>query len=292
MTSESPMTYFYYPPQRKVETIKIILGSKGNLAIGLKNKYPDALIIPRMVFTNWIKKPEMFAIDLKLNESDNSNTIIFNASGIIDSRANQDEIMLTNESLPKFLRESSKKFQIKLVTFGTVMENYPKYAKNNNYLNSKLNFYKEIRNEIAETHLHVQMHTLYGGRNLHRFMFIGQIFDAINKNEMFQMSSGEQLREYHHINDDLSALGRLLDNKEFGIHHISHSKPIKLYELANRLFSYYGKEALLVKNSLTQQEFENTSYVFQMEEAYKDVVFRDAVNGIINWYQDLGLPHG
>ena len=53
--------------------------------------------------------------------------------------------------------------------------------------------------------MHLHLHTLYGGRP-QAHMFLGQMIRALERGAEFAMSSGEQLREYHHVHDIAGAM--------------------------------------------------------------------------------------
>ena len=89
--------------------------------------------------------------------------------------------------------------------------------------------------------LHCRLHTLYGGEPKDH-MFLGQIVNAIRSNSVFSMSSGEQLREYHHVDDIAESLATIV-NSDWSlwspILEINSGQPLKLLDLAMAIFNAF-----------------------------------------------------
>lgn len=94
-------------------------------------------------------------------------------------------------------------------------------------------------------------------------MFLGEIMNAINSNEVFHMSSGKQLREYHHIEDDVDSIIELLENNMGGILQINHGDARPIREIAQNIFRYFDKESLLDINYNSDPPGENLLTRFQ-----------------------------
>ena len=67
-------------------------------------------------------------------------------------------------------------------------------------------------------------------------MFLGQILSALKNDEAFKMTSGCQLREYHHFLDDAEAIRTISGLKITGVVNLSHGKPVSLKDIAQASF--------------------------------------------------------
>jgi nucleoside-diphosphate-sugar epimerase len=173
------------------------------------------------------------------------------------------------------------------------MEQLPKYAMSNNYLESKLRFYNQFQlNEYwAGSNLHIQMHTLYGGRHIHSHMFLGQIYSSLMNQEPFKMSGGEQIREYHHLDDVANAIRIIGETQESGVRNISSGAPEKLKNIAKAIFSHFDVTPLLNLSSERMNENDNRDLIFKKPTELKDIAFRPTIQNIIGWLEELGVKN-
>jgi hypothetical protein len=273
---------------------KLILGEYGNLAQAVARYYPEAVPISRGEFIDWSRNPNKLAQFFTHLDTSPTDFIIFNCAGITDSETSLDEITFVNSTLPSFLAKESLELNFKLVTFGTVMEQLPKYSQGNRYLNSKLKYFESYveNNDWQSQNIHIQMHTLYGGSHVKPKMFLGQIFNSLKFNLPFKMSGGDQIREYHHVDDIALAIGCLIDRKAVGTLHISNGNPIKLVDLADAIFSYFNSTDLLQISAQSADVNDNRSLIFKKHYELKDIEFRAPIEGVISWLEDLGVQSG
>lgn len=271
----------------------LILGQNGNLAQALVRQYPRAKTVGKDEFLAWIRNPsrmkEFFSeIGVLTDEVD-----LFNCAGITNANADVDEITLANLRLPIFLSEQSAILNYRLITFGTVMEQIPKYAMSNPYLESKLRFYNEYLSNIhwANSNLHIQMHTLYGGKRIHPHMFLGQIYSALIDKKSFKMSGGLQIREYHHIDDVAKAIRLLEETQQYGVNNISHGFPEKLKDIAESIFNHFNAVNLLNLSSNSMDENDNRELIFKKSKEIREMYFRPTIVNIIQWLEELGVKH-
>jgi hypothetical protein len=215
--------------------------------------------------------------------------LILNASGIVNPQIEYAELIEVNFHLPRALHIFAKKYEIKLVTFGSIMENLNDIAISNPYVLSKKKYFEYVQeiNAQESTSLHLQFHTWYGGASLQKFMFLGQMFTAIQKGEIFHMSQGNQLREYHHISDDLNVLSYLLNIDAQGVFQINHGESVTLKSLAENVFSEFKVSQLLRLGTLPQPEVDNYQTVFSSSTLLGDQKFRKTVPGIIEYFKFL-----
>ncbi len=103
-------------------------------------------------------------------------------------------------------------------------------SSKNRYVQSKtlLNHYVKSLNSQHNSVAHIQLHTLYGVGAPSPFMFLGQILSALRNDSVFEMTSGCQLREYHHFLDDTEAIKQILESQTTGVVNLSNGKPVTL----------------------------------------------------------------
>lgn len=269
----------------------IILGEKGNLSKSLSKKFPGAIVIPRLEYLNWLGSPDeidRFFFNLKIHDD---IADVYNCLGVTDPSEDRSVINLVNFLLPVFLSERSYKLNYRLITFGTVMELLPKYSASNPYLESKLKFYTRYLSDLdwQNRNLHFQMHTLYGGYRIHKHMFVGQIFESINSRKAFHMSGGDQIREYHHIDDDVEAILELSKTAGGGLIDISHGQPEKLKDIATSLFEHFNSRDNLKIATKSADENDNRNIVFQRTGNLPSSLFRPTIENLIKWFESLGV---
>ena len=210
------------------------------------------------------------------------------ASGIIDASHPIEMLRLVNLDLPlKLARNAGSR---KIMTYGTIMERVIEPEKMNPYLRSKFDLgqaLEKLRNNQNCQSLHFQLHTLYGGKIAHPNMFTGQIFKALQSKTSFEMSQGHQIREYHHVKDDVAAIKELIQTLPNGAYGLSHHKPITLAELAQSVFSHFNLLGLLkigVKPSSPAEYFDP---IRDSEMNVDSQIFRETRQGVNEWLEQL-----
>jgi nucleoside-diphosphate-sugar epimerase len=169
------------------------------------------------------------------------------------------------------------------------MENFDAMSISNPYLFSKKQYYNyliEKQNKKSNS-IHLQIHTWYGLKSLKQFMFLGQMFSAIQNRDFFPMSSGDQLREYHHISDDLNFLTYLLNIDASGVIEINHGETVSLKSLAEYVFSYFDLSDLLKIGSLPEPRQDNFQTEFTPSGELGSHNFRKTLPGVIEYFNLL-----
>lgn len=271
----------------------IILGQKGNLAVSLLRQFPNAKTIGKNEFLEWLQNPRKLKELFSELEVIPGHIDIFNCAGITSAKTDITQISLANYELPVFLSEQSTVFNYRLITFGTVMEQLPKYAMSNSYLESKLRFYKQflLNESWTRSNLHIQMHTLYGGSHIHPHMFLGQIYSSLVNQVSFKMTGGEQIREYHHVDDVAKAIKRIGEVQPSGLKNISSGEPMKLKDIATAIFSHFDETRLLYLSSDVMNENDNRDLIFQKPVELQEMDFRPTTQSIIRWLEELGVKN-
>ncbi|RYF39747.1 MAG: NAD(P)-dependent oxidoreductase [Comamonadaceae bacterium] len=129
---------------------------------------------------------------------------------------------------------------------------------------------------------HLRIHTLYGGGTPAPFMFLGQMLEALRERRPFAMSSGRQLREYHHVDDDARAIGVIADRPIAGVIEVNHGAPLSLNELATGVFAGLGCERLLHVGALPDPIEDNYGAELARPAFLEGLDFRDTVAGVVH----------
>ena len=167
------------------------------------------------------------------------------------------------------------------------MEEIACYREANSYLKSKLTFARYVT-EFASSNsliLHLRMHTLYGGGDPPSHMFLGQLVDAMRQGRRFAMSSGNQLREYHHVEDEALAVANLVNADARGIIDVSHGSPVKLIDLAAYICDKFGCPDRLDVGAIPGAPSENYSREFNRTPLLAKCYFRATLPGVYGYLQ-------
>ena len=184
--------------------MNIVIGSRGQLGSAIAAALPPGSTIAteRSVYEDWWREGAADAVARYLDQQSRNGATVFVAAGLLDLNRPAEEHNAINFSLPRQVVEGAARAGARAVTFGTVMEAIVPPAAANPYIASKqqlADFIEAFRADDTPPPLHARMHTLFGGGAPKPFMFLGQMLTALRARAPFQMSLGQQLREYHHI---------------------------------------------------------------------------------------------
>lgn len=269
----------------------LIVGSKGVIAQSLRNVFcdTDIQIVGSKIAKTWVGENGKSQIKEYFSKLSTHPTVIINAAGVTNPSAPTELLNMVNYELPVNLFEYCAATNNKLLTLGTVMEELVGSCENNPYYASKRKYrdYIKIRQPNSPQICHVQLNTVYGGPLLQPHMFLGQIYKAIKNNEVFNMTDGEQWREYHHVDDDTKAIKLLVDRDYSGTIQINHGKPIQLRHLAKKVFLEFQKIDKLKIGSLSRPSIELYAPNSKRNSIFESIQFRDSENGIIDQFRRL-----
>lgn len=264
-----------------------ILGEKGRLANAIYEEYSheNPLKIFRNQYLNWLdfgtKSLEEF-----LEKNLPPKSIIFVAAGVVDRKISPETIHEVNVLLPVKILEATKNLDISIVTIGSISEYFN--LVEDPYIESKKALSKYIENETnLQRNLHIRLHTLYGGGTPHKDMFLGKILKSIENQIEFNMSSGEQLREYHHVADVSAAISAKIQRNQFGQWNLNTGKPVKLIELAKAIFESYKLDELIKISLDYNLAGDNLGFVFPDTIKELDICFREPVAGVISYLRSM-----
>ncbi len=267
----------------------VIIGRRGNLSLAAQSFFreKEIHIVGSEVASEWCSKNGVQAIKNYFDNLEVKPELIINTAGIVNPQVEFSKLLDVNYYLPRNLNLYSQRSGIKLVTFGTIMENNVEISNNNPYLRSKRKYFEHLLNlGIDMNSLHLQVHTWYGGENFHNHMFLSQIYIALMRKKQFNMSSGAQFREYHHIIDDLAALQLLLEQNCHGVRQINHGEAISLRDLAESIFGAYGLLELLKVDKLKLPDHEILQKKYVRDRALDSIYFRDTRVGVLKYLHE------
>jgi nucleoside-diphosphate-sugar epimerase len=264
-----------------------IIGGKGRVGQALAREYADVdaeVVVPdRAIYQDWAREGAECAISRYFGRDQRaSDSILFVTSGLLDPRLPSESLLAVNYHLPRNLLSAVLPLGMQVVTFGTVMEAMPTAA--NAYIDSKRRlreYVESVRDRGAATH--IQIHTLYGMGSPTPFMFLGQMLAALRLGEPFRMTSGRQLREYHHVADDARAIRWLVESASTGTIALSHGRPVTLRQIADAVFEGLGKSELLKAGTLPDPAEENYETIFKPLAFSREVEFRESLSAIVDY---------
>jgi nucleoside-diphosphate-sugar epimerase len=265
--------------------MKFIIGGRGRLGQAIARAYPaaDALCLDRAVYEGWSEAGAEDFVARFFAPWAGSASTVFVASGLLDPKLAPAEHLKVNYDLPRNIIAGAAALDLKVVTFGTVMESL--LAQHNPYVQSKA----ALGRHVAELAMagrpvaHVRVHTLFGGGPPSPFMFLGQILTALRQRTPFNMTLGKQLREYHHVDDEARAIRALDAAGVRGVFDLSHGDPVSLRELATTVFAAFGAADLLHLGALPEPLEENYSTVFARHPLLGPQAYRPAFPAIVDY---------
>ena len=233
-------------------------------------------------------KPYRLAKYLEENLGDMSETDVIIAGGLIKSE-DSEQLLYSNLEFPRNLIHAVWPHpSVRLMTFGTIHERFDDAVSHNAYFMSKYLLGQWV-SDFAARHppsgrlLHIRLHTLYG-LPLHPRMFLGQIAEALETGLPFRMSSGEQFREYHHVEDIAECVFRLCQKQwNLGpVLEISSGEAIRLRDLAIAVFREFSREYLLRIGEIPAGEGENKNEIFKRSDSDLLPFSRNPVTGVVD----------
>ena len=273
----------------------LVIGSNGLVSTAIQQHYIDqeTVVVRSQIAKSWAVSDSESRIREYVNSLPIRPSKIINCAGLTDPKLSKQLHVDVNFELPKNLLNFSEEEEIDLITFGSVMENNSELCLQNPYLRAKEMFFSYISDRVKTNSkfLHLQLHTLYGGKKPHSHMFLGQMFAAIEKGGEFRMTDGLQLREYHHIDDDIQALTRIFDTKSYGIIEISHNEKLTLRSIAEFVFSEFNVTSKLKLGELPNPSIELYTSEINLDSDARQKGFRATLPGITDYLRELlGKP--
>jgi nucleoside-diphosphate-sugar epimerase len=259
----------------------VLLGGSGILGMALSTRFNEKIILKtsRSEINSWFGIDGLRGMD-KYFASLGTNVTVINALGITDPKAPIDDLVLLNFKLPAHLAYFAQMYGFKLVTFGTIMENFSSVAAENMYVQTKRDFFLSIQEFPSKANfLHLQLHTIYGSLRAHPYMFIEQLFKALSEKRELRMSSGVQIREYHHIDDEIDAISKILNLELSGVFQVNAGNALPIKELAHGVARFFDMEHL-IKHDYALNSNDAVTKLYTKEPILSEVLFREPISGV------------
>lgn len=242
----------------------IIVGQKSRLSKALNYMHPSSVVVSGRdpIECQWIK--------------DAKN--IFICAAITNPVSDAIQIEKVNVDLPLWIAQQNIKANI--ITFGTTLEN--RIEISNRYVDSKRNLLSRLK-QLENPFIHFQLNTLYGICEPKKHMFLYDLYKSISSCSTLKMSSGYQLREYHHYFDVVSIVLEEIRQSSQGVIDISNGNPISLRELATGVCENLNSN-IHIEFDTKKKEKE----IFSKNKVkYSPHFFREPVLGITNYLRGI-----
>jgi nucleoside-diphosphate-sugar epimerase len=265
-----------------------ILGGNGRLGQALAAAYGSSRVtlLERSLYAQWTAESAADAVSRHFEGSAAQGGVIFAACGLLDPALAPEDLMRVNFTLPRNLIAGAARLGFQVVSFGTMTEVVLRYS--NPYIDSKRMLSDYVGSHAAANCrcLQLRIHTLYGAGRPSPFMFLGQMLNAILEERPFEMTEGRQLREYHHMDDEVTAIRRIVEVSPPGVLDINHGQPVSLRSIAERVFRRLGKDALLRLGAKPEPAGENHGEAFERPAVLRDLPFRESLPAIEDFMQE------
>ena len=259
-----------------------LIGGNARLAKAILKYYEqhECIVLEREVYQNWGEVDSIGAITKFFKNDISKDSIIFITSGILNPNADKALIDKVNFMLPWNIIKSLEGLDIKIITFGTILEKMR--ATENAYVKSKIQLSDKINNlkSSCPRVTHFRLHTLYGYGHPSKFMFLGQIHDSLKNKAAFNMTSGYQIREYHHLDDVVKAIDCLIDKGIQGVSEITDGNGIKLRDLALSIYKNFQQEHLINIGTVNIAHKEKLSNDYKKNPQLENINFRNPIEGV------------
>lgn len=241
--------------------------------------------LSRQAYEAWNEVDHHAEIQEYFKKYSGTNAVIFITSGILNANQNTTLIEKVNYELPWNVIKALEGFDIKIVTFGTILEQIK--TSENSYVQSKIKLSERIQKINSKNVIHFRLHTLYGYGLPSEFMFLGQIFTALKNSEEFKMTSGFQIREYHHLDDVVQAIDFLISENITGVADITFGNGIMLRELAVGVFEKFQQKELLKIGEIEVKQIEVFENKYQRNKQISNLNFREPVKGVHTYFASI-----
>jgi len=262
----------------------LIVGANGNFSLALQEILGEKnyRIIDKNLYGDWENSESKLTSVIRKHIDQYNTKYLLNTVGIISKNCDPEFVNYWNYCFPVHLYQICENLNLTLVTLGSVHENIPDMPTGNPYLESKKSLEQFLVSKAFRNSLHFQFHTWYGGKHVNPEMFLGQLITSIRGGRIFKMSSGDQLREYHHVIDDATCVLTYFENGMSGTHSISHGELFTLEEIARKLFRHFNCENLLKLNQFSSPKIEVTNKMALPVDNVK-TKFRPTMEGLIEY---------
>lgn len=267
-----------------------LIGAKGRLGQSIVREYAgqDVRVLDRAIYRSWSRPATADEVSRYFEATmAGADATIFVASGLLDPALPHEELLGVNYYLPRNVIDGAARLGARVFTFGTVMESLLSRSKNP-YIQTKAALGEYVADAVIAglPATHLQIHTLFGTGLPSSFMFLGQMLSAIRESRPFKMTSGRQLREYHHLHDEARAVRTIAESGAAGVLNLSHGRPVSLRAVAESVFAAFGRDELLCVGALAEPPDENYQRILAPTGSFDPGAFRDSLPAIAKYMQD------
>jgi hypothetical protein len=252
--------------------VDIIVGASGLIGAEILRASPDVgpIIVPKAEYRHWAFPNSGKDILGYLRNFHSESLRLFVATGIVDPLESADELTKVNYWLPKNIYVAAQELDISVISLGSISELFE--GMSNPYIDSKRRLTDYLKtSQLDFTHAHFLLHSVFGPKKPPPFMFLGQMLNSIKSGTPFEMSSGVQLREYHHAKWVARSIFSALDNGFCGISDLSHGQSFQIREVAKFVFEEFEKQNLLEIGRLAERSEENFGLLFRPSQFYDNI---------------------
>jgi nucleoside-diphosphate-sugar epimerase len=270
---------------------RVLLGGSGLIGRGLRRNFDGSTLhsLQRVDYQHWWDESRIPQIRDFLSQfiDDSRRLRIYIACGVLSPREDPGLIQKVNELIPINIARALEETNSQIVTFGTIHESFEMH---NEYIDSKRRLAQWLQsNYKTENFLHLRLHTLYDNDLPKKFMFLGALYDCISRGQNLQMSSGRQLREFHHVDDDIQALEILEMAGSKGFVDLNHGSTVSLFELATDVSKSFLNSGKIDVGFFPDPLKENYKISFEKVFLDKALHFREANTSIVEIFKELLL---
>ena len=272
-------------PKKKI----FLIGGNARLAKAILKYYGqyECIVLEREIYQNWGEVGSENVIITFFKNDISKNSIIFITSGVLNSNAEKALIDKVNFMLPWNIIKSLEGLDVKIITFGTILEKMRitenAYVKSKIKLSDKISGLKSLLPRVT----HFRLHTLYGYGNPSKFMFLGQIHDSIKNKTEFNMTSGYQIREYHHVDDVVKSVDFLIGKGVQGVSEITDGNGTRLRDFALSIYKSFQLEHLINIGTINITQKEKLSNDYKKNPLLENINFRNPIDGVSNYLKAI-----
>lgn len=281
----------------RVTKTYVLVGSTGAVGSCLTSHLPDSTIaISGQRVRHWISQSNSrnfkMALETDLPNLSKSSLVLINCVGITNPLGNIDELVKVNYEFPLRLLQSLDEKIATFVNFGSVLESFVQ-DDTNAYLNTKVRISTALRMFDTKTRLiNFKLNTIYGGYKNPAHLLIGQLENSIKMRTTLPLSSGSQIREYHHLRDVSIVLSDIIQQGSvFGEIDLNYGFATTIRDVIYQVMRNLNLDHLLDFDFREDPVNDNYNYWPSKSEYLKGYTFRDPVAGITSYLQSRIAQH-
>jgi nucleoside-diphosphate-sugar epimerase len=247
------------------------------------NPNEDFIVADRPEITRWLAGDNASEFNRFVQDARIFPEHVHIFAAVTNPQADPELVESVNVHLPRLVLERANDFGYQVTTYGSALE----------ALGSNTNRYLETKRRLASLvdefvrngtdAFHIRFHTVYGAGSPQAHMFLGQILTALVTNTPFNMTSGTQLREYHHVDDVVSAISLSSSYRIGSSATISHRMPVQLRDLATAIFASVDRSDLLNIGTVQSEPTDVFESLGGETLELEGLHFREPIAGVVDY---------